>query len=355
MKTRKVIALLLPFFVFGLLFSLDAQNITVTKPVAGSHFCNRGDNPGPNIVWTKSGSMTEQVKIELFDSNGINKVMDIVASTSNDGDHYWNLGSAAMVPPGSYTLRVTTMDNQVSGKSAVFVMEACNNSGAMSFIAPQNGAKLLTGSACKIRWQVANPPPYHNAYRTARLTLVPTEQPPSSGFGNVGTPPLEQNEFDWFIPVSTPPGSYNLWLFTVSGDKSAKVKFTIENGVQISAMINWKDLLKTVTVIRWQETATNAVRELDLSGLQAALSQGQEKVRIELMNGTQLIADLGQFGPGVAANIRQRVTFPTSQGNDPTTGKPRQKSKAEDYQLRLKNMSGELMHTHPVKLEKAGG
>ncbi len=346
MRTRKFITLVLPLLVLGLLGSLDAQSITVTKPVAGNHFCNWGDNPGPGIAWTKSGAMHAQVRIELFDSNGINKVMDIVASTPNNGNYYWDINSIPVAPPGSYVVKVTTLDNLVTGQSAVFVMEACNFPGALSFIAPANGAHLCKGSTYKIRWQVGNPPPYHYFYHNARLTLFPANQEPTGNYGNVGAPPLEQGEFDWTIPTSTPSGNYKLWLITVIGSNAAVVEFTIDNCIQPQPW--WKELMKKISVIHWRtvdpKLSLKGSVELNLAELQTIMSQGKEKVRIELMKGRQVVADLGQFGPKAVVQSWFRVSLPVNKLS----------VRNNEYQLRLKNVHGKILCSQPVKLEKIG-
>lgn len=356
MRNKTIIPLTLALLALGLIGSLEAQSITVTKPTAGSHFCNWGDNPGPGISWTKSGAMHAQVKIELFDSNGIHKVMDIVASTPNNGNYFWDINSIPVAPPGNYVVKVTTLDNLVSGKSAVFVMEACNFPGNMSFLAPTNGAHLCKGSTYKIRWQVSNPPPYHYFYTHARLTLLPAGEDLSGNLGNVGTPPLEQGEFNWTIPASTPPGSYKLWLITQIGHHAPFIEFAINSCMFLEPW--WKDLLKKVSIIHWKPTDSKfsfqGSVELDLSELQKIMSQGKEQVRIELLSGRQLVADLGLFGPGAPARSWHRITLPGSRGSVQKTLKPRALVLPEQHQLRLKNLKGEVLYTHPVKLQKSG-
>ncbi len=354
MKTRNAFTLLLPLVLLGLLGNINAQSITVTKPATGSHFCNWGDNPGTNIDWAQNGAMHAQVKIELFNASGTSKVRDIVSSTANNGTYYWPLAnSTPLIPPDSYVVKVTTLDNLVTGQSGVFVVDVCNFPGPMTFTVPTSGAMLCKGSTYKVKWQVNTPPPYHYFYRYARLTLLPADQQPTGNYGNVGTPPTEQGEFDWTIPASTPNGAYKLWLITVlASGSTAVVQFNIGNCLQPQPW--WKELAKKLRVIRWRQVDSLGSGDLDLSELHETMVNGKEKVRIELMSGRQLIADLGQFGPGTAARFWQRITFPVSKGAGQQTLKPIGKALVipEDYQLVLKNMSGEILHTHPIKLQK---
>ncbi len=70
-----------------------------------------------NIQWNKGGTMASNVKIGLFRNN--NKILDITTSTPNDGVYEWTIPSN-LEQAGDYKIKVTTVDNTVSGESGVF-------------------------------------------------------------------------------------------------------------------------------------------------------------------------------------------------------------------------------------------
>jgi uncharacterized repeat protein (TIGR03803 family) len=94
-------------------FAIFVPGITVTAPAAGTSW-PRGVLR--TITWTTTGTMDGNVKIQLY--RGTAKKLDIILSTENDGSYDW------LIPPtlakGTYTIRITTLDNEVKGKSAAF-------------------------------------------------------------------------------------------------------------------------------------------------------------------------------------------------------------------------------------------
>lgn len=97
--------------------------ITVVNPKAGQIWSKDKINI---ITWTKSGTMNTEVKIRLFDVQGQNNIKDIVDATSNDGQYDIPAGFFIDVPEGQYTVRVRTVDNQVMGNSAAFLLKNAN-------------------------------------------------------------------------------------------------------------------------------------------------------------------------------------------------------------------------------------
>ena len=96
---------------------LSGQSITLTEPHAGASW-----NAGGTYVinWTKTGAMGGNVKIRL--RQGATKVLDIVDSTPNNGSYSWAI--PATLAPGTYTIRIVTLDNAVSDNSAAFNIAA---------------------------------------------------------------------------------------------------------------------------------------------------------------------------------------------------------------------------------------
>ena len=96
---------------------LSGQSITLTEPHAGASW-----NAGGTylITWTKAGAMGGNVRIRL--RQGATKILDIVDSTPNNGSYSWAIPTT--VAPGTYTIRIVTLDNAVSDNSAAFNIAA---------------------------------------------------------------------------------------------------------------------------------------------------------------------------------------------------------------------------------------
>lgn len=91
------------------------QSITVISPAAGERWITGGTL---NITWTKTGSMNGFVKIRLFNSAGA-RVLAITDRTENNG-LFRNWIIPETVSTGDYTIRVKTVDDEVSDDSGLF-------------------------------------------------------------------------------------------------------------------------------------------------------------------------------------------------------------------------------------------
>jgi|GEM_PF-3218813 len=109
----------LPVVLSCLMFGgfVAAQTITVTRPQTGE-ILDAGH--GYVITWTKSGQMDQKVKIKLRQGNS--NVLDITDSTPNTGSFSWQM--PGNISPGSYTIRVRTLDNAVTGDSGTFTIRS---------------------------------------------------------------------------------------------------------------------------------------------------------------------------------------------------------------------------------------
>jgi hypothetical protein len=112
---KKALAVLFCGLVTGGL--LCGQTITVTKPQAGEVL---DIGYGYVITWTKTGQMDQNVKIRL--RQGDTLVREIINSAPNSGSFAWQMPGD--IPPGSYTIRVRTLNNAVMGDSGVFTLKA---------------------------------------------------------------------------------------------------------------------------------------------------------------------------------------------------------------------------------------
>jgi len=92
------------------------QSITIVKPNNRSTWAK---NEAHTIEWRKSGEMDANVKIRLF--RGSSRIKSITNSTPTRNENFRcppNFFND--VPDGSYTIKVKTLNNNVSGNSAVF-------------------------------------------------------------------------------------------------------------------------------------------------------------------------------------------------------------------------------------------
>lgn len=96
--------------------SLAAQRIRVTNPGAGVSW---GRGASHEITWTRTGEMDSNVRIVLLRADGTN-VGRIVNTTPNDGSYTWEI--PADTEPGSYKIRVVTVDGAVRDTSADFTI-----------------------------------------------------------------------------------------------------------------------------------------------------------------------------------------------------------------------------------------
>ena len=70
------------------------------------------------IRWNKTGSQNSRVKIRLYDRTGNTKITNISNDTGNDGTYYWTVPGS--IAPGSYRVRVKTIDNKLFDDSDIF-------------------------------------------------------------------------------------------------------------------------------------------------------------------------------------------------------------------------------------------
>jgi uncharacterized repeat protein (TIGR03803 family) len=94
-------------------FTIARSTIRVTAPAAGALW-QRG--VVHTITWTGEGVLNANVRIQLVRGD---QVSTIAATTANDGSFYWTI-PANRLPAANYRIRVTTVDNLVSGQSDKF-------------------------------------------------------------------------------------------------------------------------------------------------------------------------------------------------------------------------------------------
>jgi len=114
---RKLIGfLVLVLFIAG---SSIAASITVTKPAANEPWV-KGQTY--TIIWTKSGSMPNNVRITLRNKASTAVVQEIADPAPNSGAYLWLV--SASIPDGEYRIRVKVKNADISDDSEVFTISA---------------------------------------------------------------------------------------------------------------------------------------------------------------------------------------------------------------------------------------
>ena len=182
------------FFIFFLFFAAGfsaAQSITLTSPAAGDSWA-----PGTShdILWTIRGTMDDEVKILLFQSG--RQVMEIAARVPNSGRFTWLIPNT--VAPGSYKVRVRTIDNAVRGNSGEFGIAAPAqpapqppDRSLVAIVEPNGGESIQIGRSFRIRW---NAPAGGAADRTVDLLICRDGRPVGVVAENL---PIMQRNFEW--------------------------------------------------------------------------------------------------------------------------------------------------------------
>lgn len=134
---------------------LAGQSITVTSPAAGSVWPVGSTR---TITWTSSGiSGPLSIKLRLADQPMSDPVLEIAASTADDGSFAWAI--PASLPPAEYEVRVRTAadDHFIFGDSgnftiAVMIPQNHDLQGRLRLESPNGGEIWRLGMEREIRW-----------------------------------------------------------------------------------------------------------------------------------------------------------------------------------------------------------
>lgn len=124
-----------------------APGLTVTSPSASSSW---EVGTAQSIAWTKTGSLSDYVQIELY--KGASKVLDIATTTENDGAYSWTLPTT-LTAGTDYTVKVTTSDAAYSDFSDAFTVTV--TAPAITVTSPAAGASWSVGTTQSIAWTKA--------------------------------------------------------------------------------------------------------------------------------------------------------------------------------------------------------
>lgn len=200
------------FSCFILLISvsgLSGQVMKLSEPQPGKVWCQGGKY---TIKWTKSGGglMPAKVRLELFNSTGTVKVMDIINETANDGSFQWVVPLYAI--PGNYRIRIKALGTPVYDFSSVFMIGDCPG-GVIKISSPRAGEQWGIGRTSTISWVIngAMHPQVkimlYNSSGTVKMMAV-TPQTDNDG------------SYQWLVPPSVPLGSYRIKVVSLDDEVS---------------------------------------------------------------------------------------------------------------------------------------
>ncbi len=167
-----------------------APGLTVTSPSAGSSW---EVGTTQSIAWTKTGSLSDYVQIELY--KGAAKALDIAATTENDGAYSWALPTT-LTAGTDYTVKVTTSDAAYSDFSDAFAVTV--TAPAITVTSPAAGASWSVGTAQSIAWTKAGA-----LDDTVKIELY------KGGLKTLDIAAATENDgaYSWTLPTSLAAGS----------------------------------------------------------------------------------------------------------------------------------------------------
>jgi hypothetical protein len=206
-KMKKVILLIA--IGAGLFMAAQAQSITVISPVAGSAWFT---GTTCAITWTSTGvSGPLSIKLRQANAPDAPPVLEIVASTENDGTFSWPV--PATLAPGSYLVRVRTVADSplVYDDSGAFSI-ATQPATSITVMAPAVGNEWQAGTTHTITWNSAGVSGQVAIYLRQPVGQdLPPVREISAGTANNGS-------FSWAIPADVPPGSYVVRVRGMAGN-----------------------------------------------------------------------------------------------------------------------------------------
>jgi len=182
-------------------------SLAVTGPAAATNWYRGSTLP---ITWTKSGTQSANVKLQLY--KGTTMVKAITLTTPNDGSFDWTI-PAGTAPAANYRVRVTTVDNKLSAYSGYFSI----SKPTITIAAPTTGTVWTRGTTQMITW-VATGTQNANVkiqlFRGTTKVLDIALTAPNSG------------DYSWPIPSFRPAGAnYKVKVKTSDGVVTAASLF----------------------------------------------------------------------------------------------------------------------------------
>lgn len=170
------------------------------------------------INWGVMGPMDDDVQIQLL--KGGTPVMVISASTPNNGSYAWGI-PGSLSPGADYSIRITTLDLEVSDDSEHFSI-ILPSEPVLTITNPLEGAVWQKGSTYTITWVSAGkqkPKVKIKLERNGRVVMKPDNSTPNDG------------SFTWTVPMSLEPANDYVIRITTQNNKVTDVSafIAIEN------------------------------------------------------------------------------------------------------------------------------
>ena len=196
--------------------ALIAQpSIKVTSPASGYAWVKTDLY---NIAWTATGYQDDTVGINLLRNGTV--VHSISSGTPNDGlFEFWQVPDT--LAPGTYKVKVITLDGRVGGTSANFQIIA----GLIDAVDPTPGAVWTRGTTQTITWDVSGCPGATvriQLLNLAGVVVMTIADSASSGCSGIRT-------YSWPIPLTLKAGAYKIRIKVpgTGGTSGTTAAFTI--------------------------------------------------------------------------------------------------------------------------------
>lgn len=357
MRYKKPFSLFLMFsaMVLFLGFTVEAQTITVTSPVAGADWCL---GQTYSVTWTKSGAMNDQVKLRLWNSTNTTKILDIVNATPNNGSYSWAI--PATLAPGDYIIRVVTVDQLVTGLSGVFTIADCSApTGTITVNQPALGAEWCKNQAHLIQWTKSG-----TMHAQAKIRLWNSSNT-TKVLDIVDSTPND-GSYSWTIPNTVANGNYRIRIVTVDQEVIGLSNiFMIKTCDDDDTGINWdaiRDKIRKIIeaeIVPWwrirgpwpwppdPNPCVACEFQFDFNKLREKLNglglKGE--LRVELFAQDGKLGDLGMIGKGrqISTKFGQSKLSQRLQ---------KQLVSGKGFKLVFKNKVGEIVHTQAIVIQE---
>jgi len=335
MKKKVLLTFLIILLGIGFIYS---QTIIVTSPHSGDTWV-KGQRY--TIRWTKSGNMNDFVKIRLY--KGSTKILGITDRTENDGRFNWTVSNT--ISPGTYKIRVKTVDNQVYDDSENFTIK----NPYIRIESPSSNDVWYKGKTYRIKWKaggiLSGTLIKISIYKDL---IVPSNSKQQLTCTSNVSKSLSQTE-SWTIPTDFESGKYYIRIKTgdgsVYGDSAA---FIISNPlVKNGNLITKKSTTRPVSKLKFSDLAV--LRE-DIS---KKVEGFYEKIKIHVVVKNIGLADAGSV-PYLFKIIRTskgiNSTVLAERGNLPPIQRGEEATFDESYSISLSKLMGSEKYTFIFKV-----
>jgi len=165
--------------------------VTITSPVSSSDWAAGSVQ---SISWDKTGTQDTDVKIELFKGGSLNST--ISASTSNNGSFSWTV-SGGQAAGSDYTVKITTLDGQVTDDSDTFTISVQQQDG-ITITSPTSSSVWTYDNTYTVTW---------NAVGTMNARVKLRVYQGDTKIFALSDDTENDGSFSWTVPSSIPEAS----------------------------------------------------------------------------------------------------------------------------------------------------